>query len=51
MDLRGPAREFCAKMLITARSGSRIDPHRYAMPVTKASYDVTQRLNFSAGGF
>jgi outer membrane protein insertion porin family len=23
----------------------------YAMPVTKASYDVTQRLSFSAGGF
>ena len=23
----------------------------YAMPVTKTSYDVTQRLSFSAGGF
>ena len=33
--------------------GSPFGPIRvdYAMPVTKASYDVTQRLNFSAGGF
>jgi len=23
----------------------------YAIPVTKASYDVTQRFRFSAGGF
>jgi outer membrane protein insertion porin family len=23
----------------------------YAMPLTKASYDITQRLHFGAGGF
>jgi outer membrane protein insertion porin family len=33
--------------------GSPFGPIRidYAMPVTQASYDKTQRLNFSAGGF
>jgi outer membrane protein insertion porin family len=33
--------------------GSPFGPLRvdYAMPVTKASYDVTQRLGFSFGGF
>jgi outer membrane protein insertion porin family len=33
--------------------GSPFGPIRvdYAMPVTKASFDVTQRLGFSAGGF
>ena len=33
--------------------GSPFGPIRldYAYPVSKASYDVTQRLNFSAGGF
>ena len=33
--------------------GSPFGPIRldYAYPVSKASYDVTQRLSFSAGGF
>jgi outer membrane protein insertion porin family len=33
--------------------GSPFGPIRvdYAMPLSKTSYDVTQRMSFSAGGF
>jgi outer membrane protein assembly factor BamA len=43
-----PGRSVAERIEDSPFGALRVD---YAYPVAKQSYDVTQRLNFSAGGF